>query len=300
MHDDGPGSAGGDLLSLATSLAAAVLLADTMVSQLTTRQLCTSPAAAVLLASQACRFVLSCLRKGDAEMVRPYLEPLSHLKLSYMSSGAIIAPWLTIMAAGVWAGVRIRSGLHPSLGYFCVVTLVLAMIMLISTSSRWEPASLTSHAALLLWLVSLAHFVGSAVDCWMRARNEWSFSLHLCRLSAALAYVAPASLPIVLGSSSLLLAVTSLLQLIHIDPGSLRWLVRWGALHAPFWFVHMETRRTFCVQQPRTGGSRCLYGAHPRGTGLSVGRARFEERHDHDCVLPYSDPLSRRTGNGND
>lgn len=279
-----PGSPGGDLLSLTTSLAAAVLLADTVVSPPTIRQLCTSPAAVVLLVSSAASFVLSCLRKGDAEMVRPYLEPLLHLDLGHMRGGVLLAPWLTMMAAAVWAGVRIRSGLHPPLGFSRLGMVLLAMIVLTLSSSRWEPPSLTSHAALLLWLVSLAHFAGCALDCWMRARSEWSFSLHLHRLSAALAYVAPASLPIVLGSSSLLLALTSLFQLIHIDPARLRWLVRWGALHAPFWFVHMETRRTFFAQQLYHGA------AYSRSGGLSVGRARF----DDDGLLPFSDPASRR------
>jgi hypothetical protein len=292
----GAGIAGGGLLSLATSLAAAVLLADTIVSPLTTRQLCTSPAAAVLLVSQACGFVVSRLHKGHADMLRPYLEPLSHLNLDHMRGGAILAPWLTIMAAGVWAGVRIRSGFYPRLGYPRLLMLLLAMVILIWASSRWESPSLTPHAALLLWVVSVAHFVGCAVDCWLRARSKWTFSLHLYRLSVALAYVAPASLPIVLGSSSLLLAFTSLFKLTPIDPESLRWLVRWGAVHAPFWFVHLETRRTCFAQELHSGGSRHLYlgGAYSRGAGLSVGLARVEGQREHDSLLPYLDMSSRR------
>jgi hypothetical protein len=243
---DASSALGGDLLSLATSLAAAVLLADKMSSSMTTRQLCTSPAAVVLLMSQACAFTVSCLRKADADMLRPYLKPLSRVDLGHLRGGAILAPWLTGMAAGVWAGARIRSGLHPPLSYSRLGTLFVVLTLLFLTSRRWEPPWLTPHAALLLWLVSLAHFAGCAVDCWMHERSawimgrsseEWTFSRHVYRLSAALAYVAPASLPIVLGTSTLLLALTSLLQLIRIDPASLRWLVRWGALHAPFWYV---------------------------------------------------------------
>lgn len=242
-----------ELPSLFTSLAAAVLLADAITLSHTPWQLIRSPAAIVLLFSQACGLGLSFLSRAEAATIRRYLQPLSQINLDGFGGGTIFAPWLMFVVACVWAGLRINRGLHPPLGLARGVVLTTATIILGATSRKWAPPILTSHVASLLWLLSIAHFLGCAADCRAHAHGEWSFSLYVHRLLTALAYVMPATIPIVLTASSLMLAATSLSRLAGIDPGNLRWIVRWGALHAPFWFVHVETRRSFSRMLGKAG-----------------------------------------------
>jgi len=211
---------------------------------------------------------------ADPSAARRWLEPLSQLDLSRTSGGTLFAPWCAMLLAGAWAGVRLSAGLEPALGYVRAAALKAGVLLFAATSTAWAPRALTAHAVALLWLVSAAHFAGCAVDC--RARGGWSCRAYLRSLCAALAHVAPASVPIALASSALLLAATSLLQLVHLEPERLRWLVRWGALHAPFWLVHLETRRNFASSP----GLRADSGT------VGAAAAKLYRRRDVDSLLP--------------
>ena len=83
------------------------------------------------------------------------------------------------------------------------------------------------------------------------------------RIAVSLAYVAPAAVLIVLASSVCLLVASSLLKLVGLRPERLRPLVLWGALHSPFWIVHVETRRSYGGHERAVVGG--YGGSRPRG-----------------------------------
>ena len=86
------------------------------------------------------------------------------------------------------------------------------------------------------------HACGCMVDCWAHAPQIRPRDLLSC-IAHATVYVLPVYPVLCVFGSALLFAGTSLLQLVGVASASVRWIVDLGALHLPFWFVHVQTRR---------------------------------------------------------
>lgn len=164
---------------------------------------------------------------------------LSHYTPPAVARGILLAPLAMLLAGGVWLGVRLRSGCSPALGYARGAALALCTLPLAWLGPHWAP---DAQIALRVWLLALGHLAGCYLDCRGRAAGLdcCAFGRHL---ALALAYVAPAAPLLIVGASVALLFGTSTMRLLGLRPDALRWLVNWGSLHAPFWFVHLHTRR---------------------------------------------------------
>ena len=170
---------GGDLPSLAASLALAALLSESLLAQRRLREMAASPAALLLLLSAA---GMATQHLAAESACAAWLNPLAALDLHHWSDGALLAPWLGALAAAVWAG-----SLHPTpLGAARAVAVSAGALLLCATGRRWAPRALTPHTGALVWLLSVAHLFGCALDCsWRGGRCAQASRLHLgCTLAA--------------------------------------------------------------------------------------------------------------------
>lgn len=107
---------------------------------------------------------------------------------------------------------------------------------------QWAPL-VPSHTSTRLLLLIGGHLCACAIDCHVHAPTLGSRHFLRC-LALASIYVAPVAPLLAVGGSTLLMVLTSCLQtfIADADLTSLHAYLDLGALHAPFWFVHMRTR----------------------------------------------------------
>ena len=219
------------LAEVATSLAAARLIADHTLG----RPMSKATAAVLILASWP-------LIGWAAGLWRlSYIQPPGVLV-----SGVLLAPLVMLLVGGVWYGVRLQRGESGVFGRARGAALALCTLPLAWFGSHWAPQD--SQLAVRVWLLALGHLAGCYLDCRARAAGL-SVRVFARQLVLALAYVAPAAPLLVVAASAALLFGTASMKLLGQNPDALRWVVNWGALHSPMWYVHLETRRA-CEGSP--------------------------------------------------
>lgn len=176
------------------------------------------------------------------------------------TSSALLSPWFALLAAACWGGMRASAGLHPALGGWRVAALVVLALLgaLFSSFSSVRPTS-----AALLWFLTVTHLVLLRVDCRaVLAHDEpWSSADFARRLAIQSAAVAPLVPAVAVAASTLLMVSARLVASIeHSSDAQFRWLVRIGSLHAPFWILHLQVKRSYSPSSSssdhRTTGSR--------------------------------------------
>jgi hypothetical protein len=123
--------------------------------------------------------------------------------------------------------------------------IVLAQLAHAVACSIWQPLAQASRSAPLgvrLAVLASAHCAACVADCRSRAPSLSWRQLGSCIVRASL-YVAPVAPLLVVCGSAALLVSTSTLKVLRIQPTDLKWLIDLGALHLPFWFVHMRARK---------------------------------------------------------
>ena len=134
---------------------------------------------------------------------------------------------------------RLLNGLFSSQLFAAYLLFQLMMNM---AAPQQLPASLMLRFILLTGFHTVACAIDTAANVSEESWRASDFARHLLRASL---YVAPAWPLLVVAGSTLLMACTAVFEhLFHL--ASLKWLIDLGSLHAPFFFIHMHTKRSMC------------------------------------------------------
>lgn len=158
-----------------------------------------------------------------------------------------LAPLIWLVATGVIAGMR--PPFRPRHAAMAALFPAAAWLL----RARWAPSL---AVAARWWLLAAAHLAACFADCRRAAGGAIGALDFFEALCEALAYVAPVYPVLALAASATLLFLTSLLALLGLSPETFRWLVLWGAAHAPFWCVHLRARQMLPRAAGRTVGAR--------------------------------------------
>ena len=122
-------------------------------------------------------------------------------------------------------------------------------------SQNFETPLRSASVSVRLGLLLCGHFGALLLDAWYRLGDAFYWRQFLITLGRSALYVAPVAPLLIVGGSTLLMVGTSTLKLFGAEPSNLRWLVNLGALHCPFWFIHIHARRSLGINGKAGGGS---------------------------------------------
>ena len=187
----------------------------------------------------------------------------------------VVAPLFAALAFGVVHGLRLERRASPRI---ILPTVLLLGLVLGASRARWAP---TPRTAARLYLLASAHMLSCAADCYRSAAPPPPACSAFARefanaLARALVYVAPVyPLLAVLVSAALVFAASSTTHLLGLPLARMRWLCHWGALHAPFWLVHMQTKRLVGTGGGGGGAGAALQFDEESAGGPQLARAEL-------------------------